>query len=380
MSRTRTPRRPGRALLPGVATLAMLAAGTAIPGVPALAGAPVGADPVVRLAPDPGSAVRAAEVPVAAGEQALRTTSYSLVAATWQGEAPRVSVRAGDAGRWHRLPPLTDGPEPGSAEGGAVQGTGLLWTGPATGIDVRVAGRGARDVELVLIDPGEQAGDTRTAAPTPLARRGADDPSDRAPRPTIRSRKAWGADPDWRNGKPAYNDRLRQIHLHHTATGNDYRRTDVPGIIRGMYRYHTKTLGWFDIGYNFLVDRFGRAWVGRSGGAGRPVRGAHTLGFNHISVGVAVIGNFEDRTPRQAVSRTLTRLAAWKLDKRGRNATGKVWVTSQGSDKYAEGEKVRLPAFDGHRDTNDTACPGDALYALLPALRRSTQRRIDRFS
>ena len=91
------------------------------------------------------------------------------------------------------------------------------------------------------------------------------------------------------------------MHLHHTATGNGYSRSDVPGILRGMYRYHTKTLGWFDIGYNFLVDRFGRAWVGRSGGANQLVRGAHTLGFNRSSVGIAVIGNLEDHKPRRDV-------------------------------------------------------------------------------
>ena len=71
----------------------------------------------------------------------------------------------------------------------------------------------------------------------------------------------------------------------------------MPGLIRGMYKYHTQSLGWSDIGYNFLVDRFGRIWIGRAGGARRPVRGAHTLGFNGTSCGVAVIGNFETTKP-----------------------------------------------------------------------------------
>ena len=146
-----------------------------------------------------------------------------------------------------------------------------------------------------------------------------------------------------------------------------------------MYRYHTHDLGWFDIGYNFLVDRFGRAWVGRSGGVGRLVRGAHTLGFNKTSVGIAVIGTFEKRTPRKDTRRMVARLAAWKLDKHGRDATGKVWVRSTGSDKYADGERARLRVIDGHRDTNDTACPGQRLYDRLPGIRRVAQARIDRF-
>ena len=117
------------------------------------------------------------------------------------------------------------------------------------------------------------------------------------PRPELRTRRDWGADPRWRNGRPHYLDGLKQVHVHHTATGNSYSRDDVPGLIRGMYRYHTQSLGWFDIGYNFLVDRFGRAWVGRSGGPGRLVRGAHTLGFNEDSVGIAMIGTLTSQRP-----------------------------------------------------------------------------------
>ncbi len=195
---------------------------------------------------------------------------------------------------------------------------------------------------------------------------------DSAPQPPLRTRKDWGADNSWRNGSPVYMKRLKQVHVHHTATGNRYSRSDVPGIIRGMYRYHTKTLGWFDLAYNFLVDRFGRAWVGRSGGPRRLVRGAHTLGFNHVSVGIAMIGNLDGRKPWSDAVTTLQRLAAWKLDAHDRRARGKVWVRSTGSDNYRDGQMVQLPAIDGHRDTNDTACPGQ--QALRPAPRRPARR------
>jgi hypothetical protein len=108
------------------------------------------------------------------------------------------------------------------------------------------------------------------------------------------------------------------------------------------------------------------------------VRGAHTLGFNHSSTGVAVIGNLDQRRPRRDVVRAVARLAAWKLDREGRDAVGKVGVRSQGSDRYREGRWVRLPVIDGHRDTNHTACPGEHLYDRLPAIRTKAQRRIDR--
>src|SRR3712207_8054330 len=46
------------------------------------------------------------------------------------------------------------------------------------------------------------------------------------------------------------------------------------------------------------------------------------------------------------------------LDRYDADPGGQVTVTSEGSDNYAAGGSVRLPVIDGHRDTNDTACPG----------------------
>ena len=201
----------------------------------------------------------------------------------------------------------------------------------------------------------------------------------RAPQPPLLSRKQWGADPSLRNGTPRYNAGIRQVFVHHTASGNDYTRADVPAIMRGMYRYHTQSLGWFDLAYNFVVDRFGRAWVGRSGGVAKPVRGAHTLGFNHTSVGIAMIGNFDLKKPTQKAVTAVVRLAAWKLDLHQHDAVGRVVVTSEGSDRFVAGRRVRLPVVAGHRSTNETACPGEYLHARLPEIRRRAQERIDRY-
>ncbi|MEK8227997.1 hypothetical protein NKG05_20780 [Oerskovia sp. M15] len=66
--------------------------------------------------------------------------------------------------------------------------------------------------------------------------------------------------------------------VHHTAGNNGYASSDVPTIIRGIYSYHVLSRGWPDIGYNFLVDRFGRIWEGRAGGIDRAIVGAHAAG------------------------------------------------------------------------------------------------------
>ncbi len=368
-------------LLTAAAALVLIGALGAGQPVAYTAPAPVpGAGPDLRLAGPLGEVVRSATVrldadrlhPSRGGARTdrLSTAAYSMVGFTWRGRDPDVALRTRTDGRWsdwRHADLLTDGR---SSDG--KRASTLLWVDRSQGVQVRTS-RTPRALDLVLIDPGVLPNDdalTGTSAPT-LPRIATS-----APKPELHSRKEWGADPDWRNGKPVYLHRLKQIHVHHTATGNGYSRADVPGILRGMYRYHTQTLGWFDIGYNFLVDRFGRAWVGRSGGADRLVQGAHTLGFNHASVGIAVIGNLEARAPwPEAVTETV-RLAAWKLDMHDRDAVGSVRITSTGSDKYPEGTRVRLPAIDGHRDTNDTACPGRA-YRKLPEIRERAQWRID---
>lgn len=336
----------------------------------------------------------------------LSTSPFSQVAVTWQGEDPDASVRVrrhGNWSEWKHLEALGDGPEDGSAEARRAVDQGasdLLWVGHADGVQVRSANARADDVELVLIDPGKAPSDhARTStvsesneAEKKAAARVAAAEQDttvartstrvrHAPRPNLNSRAKWNPDPRKLNGSPVYMKRLKQVHIHHTASGNGYSRADVPRMIRGMYNYHTDSLGWFDIGYNFLVDRFGRIWVGRSGGAHRLVRGAHTLGFNHKSVGIAMIGNFQSTHPPRVARTAILKLAAWKLGKHGRTrATGRVQITSKGSDRFPSGTTVKLPVIDGHRDTNQTACPGEELYAKLPVIRRRTQKRMDRYA
>lgn len=298
----------------------------------------------------------------------LPTSTHSMVAVTWQeGEVvPTVEISSRNGGRWadwQRLLPLHDLPDATEAEGNGRTGTDLAWVGPADGVRVRVRGRRPEAIRLVLLHPSREAAlsgraPSRRAVPTEELR------------PELMTRRDWGANPAWRSGSVSYNETIEQVHVHHTVNSNDYAAADVPGLIRGMYSYHTQSLGWSDIAYNFLVDRFGRTWVGRAGGPGKPVRGAHTLGFNATSTGVAAIGNYETATPSSAVISAISQLAAWKLAPYGRNPEGRIAVASEGSDRYRTGTRPRLHVIDGHRDTNDTACPGSNLYAALPTIRR----------
>ncbi len=157
--------------------------------------------------------------------------------------------------------------------------------------------------------------------------------------------------------------------VHHTDTDNDYTAADAPAIVRGIYAYHTQTLGWNDIGYNFLIDRFGTMYEGRYGGVARGVVGAQVLGFNTGSTGISVIGTYTDAAPPAAAMASLERLLAWKLSLGGLDPLGTARMTCGSTQKFKAGAIVTLPVIAGHRDANNTECPGDALYAQLPAVR-----------
>ncbi|WP_300402450.1 peptidoglycan recognition protein [Nocardioides sp.] len=306
----------------------------------------------------------------------LRSDPFAIVGLSWPAHAPtpRIEARWRQTGTWQpwrRVDLLDDRPDP-DHEASPRRATQPLWVGSADGVQVRVSGHRPARILLSLISPESLPGDAEP--PPPPARGAGPSPRRRADgtvaRPAIRRRKRWGADRRWRSGKARYNATIELAHVHHTVTGNDYSRSETPALIRGMYYYHTHTLGWSDIGYNFLVDRFGRIWEGRAGGPGKAVRGAHTLGFNATSVGISVIGNFEQVKPGTATLSAVAQLAAWKLSRYGRDPLGTMKVRSEGSDKFPRNRTVTLPVIDGHRDTNDTACPGRHLYARLDDVRR----------
>ena len=133
------------------------------------------------------------------------------------------------------------------------------------------------------------------------------------PKPYIYSRAQWGANEKMREQTAPSYGTVKTGFVHHTVNANNYTAAQVPALLRGIYAYHTQSRGWRDIGYNYLVDRFGRIWEGRWGGVDRAVVGAHTLGYNEVSFAMSAIGNFDIARPPQAVLDAYARLFAWKL-------------------------------------------------------------------
>ena len=112
-------------------------------------------------------------------------------------------------------------------------------------------------------------------------------------RPAIVTRSAWRASESIRRGAPRYASALRFAVVHHSAGSNSYTKAQSPAVVRAIQLYHVRGNGWDDVGYNFLVDRYGQVFEGRFGGIERNVIGAHAQGFNTGSVGVALLGNYD---------------------------------------------------------------------------------------
>jgi len=285
---------------------------------------------------------------------------FDLVGLRWHGSGSvRFSARALDGrfGRWlDAAPEEEDQPDRGAGEAAASRGWRVgnpTWVGPANGIRYRIAGRVA-DLRASFVRSPELRIPLRAVAMAGL--------------PSIVPRSGWGADESIRRNEPQYASSVRFAIVHHTAGPNSYSPSQAAAIMRGIQIYHVRSNGWNDIGYNFLVDRYGTVYEGRYGGPDRNVIGAHALGFNTGSVGVAVMGSFESETIPPAAEASLEKLLAWRLDLTHVDPLSSVTAISGGSERYPVGTPVFLRAVSGHRDTGLTACPGDLLYARLGAI------------
>jgi hypothetical protein len=131
--------------------------------------------------------------------------------------------------------------------------------------------------------------------------------------------------------KPGYGT-VKLAFVHHTDNPNGYSAAQVPSMLYAIYQFHRYTRGWDDIGYNFVIDLFGRIWEAREGGIDQAVVGAQAGGYNKVSTGVAVLGTFDSVLPSGAALAALQRLLAWKLSLHGVPTSGRVTVEVNPAD------------------------------------------------
>jgi hypothetical protein len=302
---------------------------------------------------------------------------FSLVGVQWSSPHHvhihlRTRRRDGPWSRWALASTLGHGPD-ASPPGVPLVGEGI-WTGPAEYVELR-SSRPLRGVRLHFVAPepaptfGGRAAAAAQGRAQPILNAGAG-------QPPIISRQAWAQGKAPPAANPAYGT-VNLAFVHHTENPNGYSAAQVPSILYSIYQFHRYTRGWGDIGYNFVIDLFGRIWEARKGGIDQAVVGAQAGGYNKVSTGVAILGTFDSALPTGAALDALQRLLAWKLSLHGVPTSGRVMVEVNPADAFytpfKPGAHVSLPRVSGHRDGDSTACPGDALYGHLPAIRPQVQ-------
>ena len=323
-----------------------------------------------------------------------QATPFSMVALTGgdlTGTSARVRARHADGswGRWYQTEAL-------SARGdGAVagpHGTDPVFVGKTTTVQISVSrpagaprtsapkttpppGLGyipatteqplAQNISAILISPPQAPADTQWNPPTAAIAAGQ--------APNIISRAQWGADEAVHCGNRPFDQPIRAAVVHHTAESNDYQPQDSAAIVQSILAYHTQILGWCDIAYNALVDKYGQVFEGRAGALIGPVQGDHTGGFNRDSWGVAMIGNFDDIAPTPIQLHTIGRLIGWRLGMDRINPMGTVALPSAGGENtnFPFNAVATLPTIFAHRDVGATDCPGNIAYGLLDEIRET---------
>ena len=293
---------------------------------------------------------------------------FDLIGLGWKrGSRVQAQVRARPrGGAWTPWAPLHESGDHGPDAGRGPAGTDPAWTAAADEFQLRLKGfpRGLC-ARFVRSGPAARAARRRIPLARTATRRrqvpGA---------PPIIPRSEWGGDSVPPRTGPAYG-RVQLAFVHHTVNANDYGPEDSAAIVLGMARYHRDHNGWNDLGYNFVVDRYGQIFEGRAGGIDLAIVGAQAQGFNSVSTGVALIGTFMDVAAPPPALDAIARLIGWKLSLHGVPTQGEVTVTSAGgeSNRYPSGTAVMFQRISGHRDGNATSCPGDVLYTQLPDLR-----------
>jgi flagellar hook assembly protein FlgD len=288
---------------------------------------------------------------------------FDMVGLHWRGPGSvwfRTRSLSGAWTAWQPArPEVEDRPDLGTGEDRA-RGRWKLgnpyWTGLSDAIEYRLRGEVTRLRAFFIRSSVEQEA---LRAPA------------RATRPGIITRAQWGADESIVRAPPFYAERVRFAIVHHTAGTNSYTATQSAAIVRGIQRYHVLANGWNDIGYNFLIDKYGQIFEGRGGGIDQNVVGAHAQGFNTGSTGVSILGTYSSSPISSAARAALVRLLAWRLDVAHVDPLAGVTWVSGGNPEYPAGTQVKLRTIAGHRDTGPTTCPGNALYSQLPSIRKS---------
>ena len=334
---------------------------------------------LVRLAPDAGVIDPAQPARSGWAARVALPNHGQMVGLTWTGAGEvQLELRSHDARAWSDWVQLDSGADeaPDAPEGRGVKGIGPIWVGEGTDlIDLRVRAGSLAQLTMHSLESVEPRS----------ARAGISAASAAASPPSLIPRADWGARP-WsystsgcENGPRYATPRLAIVH--HTVNTNSYSAEQADDLVRGIQAFHIDAEGYCDIAYNFVIDRFGRRFEARAGGADRGVVGGHARGFNTGTIGVALLGDFSKTGAPAVMGASLDDLLTWKFFIHGIDSRAIVGFVSGCSTeggyrcKYPGGTMAVLPTVIVHGDVTYTGCPGQAA-SFAPTLRRDVSPQV----
>ncbi len=304
----------------------------------------------------------------------LRTSADSAAWSPWRAAETDEDLADTDRNEWYS--------SPAPAMTGAQFAQYRVWLDSGDPDAVRSIGITLLDVNDLNTSPVSRLLNDLGGALSDIARSGeaaaAVGPS------KILTRQDWGADESLMQWSPQYQKPHTKAIIHHTVT--DDGGSNVAATIRSIYYFHAVTRGWGDIGYNYLVDKFGNIWTGRQGGD--HVIGGHAYGWNDGAFGVAAIGDYTNTAPSAALQGAIANIISLKFSQYGiTNAFGADYFVHK--EQRSDGTWVEVagnpPNIQGHRNANyivgqnggQTECPGNQTYNMMDGLKRITQAALD---
>jgi PKD repeat protein len=159
--------------------------------------------------------------------------------------------------------------------------------------------------------------------------------------------------------------------MHHGASPNTY--TDGQAVVRSYWNYHVNTLGWADIGYNYLIDKYGNFYQGRRNLnlPNQDVRGAHAGNANGGSIGMNFLGNLDVTIATTVQLQKLYEFLAWWFNHKSYDPLSSAGMTTQSHGWQIE------QRFVTHNKIGSTACPGTDMISRMQNIRLETKALID---
>uniref|UniRef100_A0A8C8SPZ3 Peptidoglycan-recognition protein n=1 Tax=Pelusios castaneus TaxID=367368 RepID=A0A8C8SPZ3_9SAUR len=149
----------------------------------------------------------------------------------------------------------------------------------------------------------------------------------------------WGGRPA-NCSSPLKSVQTEYVIILHTAGSSCTTHSECREQIMNIQHYHMNDKGWCNIAYNFLIGEDGQVYEGR----GWNTEGAHTFGYNDISLGIAFIGDFTGRSPNAAAWTALKHL-----------------LSSAFTDGYLSSHYLLM----AHGDVSNTISPGQPIRNIL---------------